>query len=136
MKLALLAVSSITAGGLISNLAGYTDDAIMVTISSVLSVILGSVINLADFHSIADSHKRSSDELWKIREDYRSLIVDFDSLSESERISRRDSLSERTGAVYSKAPPTGRIACFLAKRALDKGEQEITPQERDDFLRS
>lgn len=93
-------------------------------------------LNIADFRSVADSHKRTSDEFWKIREDYKSLIIDYDSLSESERISRRDILLQRIGAVYSNAPPTGSIACFFAKRALDKGEQEITPRERDDFLRS
>ena len=121
---------------MIFNLAGYADDAVLVTIASVLSVILGSVINIADFRSVSDSHKRAADELWKIREDYRCLIVDYDTLDDAERGGRRDRLSEKTGEIYSASPPTGCVACFLAKRALDKGEQEITPRERDDFLRS
>ena len=136
LKLALLIASSVTAGGLIFNLAGYTDDAVVITISSILSVILGSVINIADFRSVSDSHKRAADELWKIREDYRSLIVDYDTLDDADRRDRRDRLSEKTGEVYSASPPTGCVACFLAERAIDKGEQEITPRERDDFLRS
>lgn len=136
LKLALLVVSSVTAGGLIFNLTGYTDGAVIITFSSVMSVILGSVINIADFRSVSDSHKRAADELWKIREEYSSLIVDYGILSDAERRSRRDTLLEKTGKIYSASPPTGHVACFLGKRALDRGEQEITSQERDDFLKS
>lgn len=136
LKLALLITSSVTAGGLILDLAGCAYDAIMIAFFSILSVVLGSVINLADFRSLSDSHKRAADELWTIREEYRSLIVDYGMLSDAERRTCRNQLSEKTGKVYSISPPTGCVACFIAKRALGRGEQEITPAECDDFLKS
>ncbi len=90
LKLTLLIVSSLTAGGLILTLGGSYENTTLVTVFSIISVVLGSVLNVADLRSLSDSHKNAADELWKIREEYKTLVMDFEEMSTDERIRRRD----------------------------------------------
>ena len=92
-----ITLSAISTGGFIG--AIITSEAALTCIGGLFSTIL-LAINLffKDFNLLSEikQHRDASDELWMIREDYISLLTDFEVLSEAEITSKRDSLQKRT----------------------------------------
>ena len=74
-------------------------------------------------------HKSAADSLWRIREEYTSLLVDYPILSHDQRITRRDCLLNKTDVIYRTSPATGMIAKIIAMRALKSGEQTINSED-------
>lgn len=101
-------------------------------VSSLLSTIVSTIVNTMDFKTPKTNHKSAADALWRIREEYESLIVDYSTLDVNQRILRRNMLLQETDKIYRNSPATGPIAKFIAMRALKSGEQTI---DSDDFQR-
>ena len=102
---------------------------------------LGAIVSLAllilntytkNFNLIetAQEHKVASDLLWKIREEYVSLLTDFEIMDADKIMNKRDELQERTAEVYSNSPRTDIKSYRAAQKAL-KTEDEQTFSEEE-----
>ena len=131
-----ITLSAISTGGFIG--AIITSEAALTCIGGLFSTIL-LAINLffKDFNLLSEikQHRDASDELWMIREDYISLLTDFEVLSEAEITSKRDSLQKRTFEIYKTSPKTDSKSYSDAQRALKAEEEQFfTPEEIDKML--
>lgn len=125
-----------TAGVLTAIFGGYP--LIMSVISAVFTAI-SLALNLyargAQLGEKAEKHRVISNALWPIREDYYSLLTDFETLEVDQIIKKRDSLQEKVNNVYCNAPLTSSKAYKLAQAALkNEQEQYFEPGEVDKLL--
>lgn len=129
-------LSACTTCGLITVL--ITNNSIITIIGTIISVILLILNSLAKnfkFIEAAQEHKEASDLLWKIREEYVSILTDFDYLDENSIMLKRDDLQERTSTVYRKYPRTDEKSYKDTQKALKiDGEQTFTDNEIDCLL--
>lgn len=136
IKYAQIVLSAISTGGFIG--AIITNEEALTCIGGLFSTIL-LAINLffKDFNLVSEikQHRDASDELWMVREDYISLLTDFEVLSEAEIVSKRDLLQKQTFEIYKTAPKTDSKSYSDAKRALKTEEEQFfTPEEIDQML--
>lgn len=102
-----IVLSGITTSGFIVTI--FSDDNITSILGAIVSLallILNTYIKNFNLSGIAQEHKKASDLLWKIREEYVSLLTDFEMLDSDEIRNKRDGLQERTAEVYSNSPRT------------------------------
>ena len=130
--------SAISTGGIISSI--FINETI-VTILSVLCSTLLVGINLyyKDFNSISEIflHKKSASELWLIREQYISLLTDFDVLDEPAIRIQRNELQERVYELYKHTPKTDYKSYKAAQSALKQEEEQFfSTEELDKMLPS
>lgn len=79
--------------------------------------------------------KQAIHELWNIREDYYSLMVDFDCLSPTIIRIRRDQLQARVFRIYQQAPRTEEKDYRKARKKLKiDHEQTFSEEELDDLM--
>lgn len=80
----------------------------------------------------AENHKSTADDLWKIREDYLSLLSDIhdETIKVDEIKVIREALKEKTYELYKAALPSSRLAYFLARKSL-KMDEEFTFDEKE-----
>lgn len=133
----LIAFSAISTVGLISII--FASSPLVLAIVSSIFTAASLAINLysrgARLGERAEQHKRVANELWPLREDYVSLLTDFDELNETEIRQRRDSLKDKVAAIYSSAPMTSKHAYHLAQVALkEEEEQYFAPGEVDNII--
>ena len=75
------------------------------------------------------SHCKFVDQLWPIVQSYESLLVDSKtSLSKKEIEEKRDRLLVDTKNVYNSAPRTGKWDYCLAKKAIEKNEEQLVSE--------
>lgn len=80
-------------------------------------------------------YENVSDNLWLIREQYLSLLTDFEVLSEEDITAKRDELQKLTFEVYNKSPKTDAKSYAEAQKALKTEEEQFfTPEEIDKML--
>ena len=85
IKVGQIVLSGITTSGFVVTI--FSDDKIASIIGAVVSVgllILNTYTKNFNLSGIAQEHKKASDLLWKIREEYVSLLTDFELLSADE----------------------------------------------------
>ena len=83
----------------------------------------------------AKKHKDAADSLWRVRENYKSLIGDFEALSDEEIRSKRDALIEMVADVNEKYPGTDDKSFEKARKDLKEDEkQTFHPGEAERFL--
>ncbi len=124
-------------------LSALTTGSFLVTIFSneKISGIIGAILSLAllilntytkNFNLIEDAqkHQKAADLLWKIREEYVSLLTDFELLDSIEIMSKRDELQNRTAEIYANSPRTDSKSYAEAQKAL-KTEEEQTFVEKE-----
>jgi len=97
---------------------------------SILLLILNAYTKNFDLIETAQSHQKAADALWKIREEYVSLLTDFDLLEPTEIMERRDDLQNRTADIYAQSPKTDAKSYKEAQKAL-KTEEEQTFSEKE-----
>lgn len=126
IKICQIVLSAVTTSGFVT--AIFLDEKFVSIIGSVVSLVL-LIINTytKNFNLVetAQKHKEASDLLWKIREEYVSLLTDFELLEVDEIMSKRDQLQDRTSKVYSNSPRTDSKSYKEAQKAL-KTEEEQT----------
>lgn len=136
IKYTQIGLSAISTSGFLG--AMITNQVFMTCIGGIFSTAL-LFLNLyfKDFNLIEASrqHRIASDNMWLIREQYISLLTDFDVLSESDIIIKRDELQKLTFKVYIESPKTDAKSYYDAQKALKyEEEQFFTPQEIDKML--
>lgn len=98
-------LSAITTGGLLAAVIAKEE---WVTIAScVISTISTGITLYLKNYNLNDLIRQlhvSANEAWLIREDYISLLTDFDQLQESEITSKREELKHRVYELYKNVP--------------------------------
>lgn len=135
IKICQIVLSGITTSGFVA--AIVLDDNIASIIGAVVSLallILNAYIKNFNLSSIAQDHKKASDLLWKIREEYVSLLTDFEMMEPSEIRNKRDELQNRTAEVYRDSPRTDAKSYRAAQKALKEEEEQTFSEEEIDRM--
>ena len=131
IKLGQIILSAIaTTGFFVTIFSAEKIGSIIGAIFSLILLILNSYAKNFNLGEISQDHKVAADALWKIREEYVSLLTDFEILTVEEIMDKRNELQERTAAVYSTSPPTDSKSYMAAQKAL-KTEEEQTFSEHE-----
>ena len=69
-------------------------------------------------------HRNAANELWEIRECYKSLLVDYDDLDIEDIRSKRDTLITRTSEVNKKYPGTDEWSFSKAQKEISNYQFE------------
>lgn len=135
IKLWQIILSGVTTSGFV--VAIFSNDNVASILGALVSLallILNTYIKNFNLSGIAQEHKKASDLLWKIREEYVSLLTDFETLDESEIRNKRDELQERTAEVYSNSPRTDSKSYQAAQKALKTEEEQTFSEEEIDIM--
>ncbi len=104
-------------------------------ISAALSLGLNLYTKDAKLQVEAQKHKNAADDLWEVREQYTSLIVDLEVSSEERIREERDRLTKTVSEINRKYPKTNRRGYVLAQKALkEEEEQTFNVGEAESFL--
>ena len=131
IKVAQIILSALTTGSFLATI--ISDKVIAGVIGAVFSLgllILNTYVKNFNLVETAQEHQKASDLLWKIREEYVSLLTDFEILELKEIMLKRDELQNRTAEVYSNSPRTDSKSYKQAQKAL-KTEEEQTFAEKE-----
>lgn len=131
VKITQIVISALTTGSFL--VAIISNENLSATVGAILSLVLLILNTYAknfNLVEIAQEHQKASDLLWKIREEYVSLLTDFEILEMNEIMEKRDELQNRTAEVYSKSPRTDSKSYAEAQKAL-KTEEEQTFSEKE-----
>jgi hypothetical protein len=129
VKIAQIVLSAITTGSFLvtivssEKLAGFLG-----AIISIILLILNTYVKDFNLLEMVHEHQKASDLLWKIREEYVSLLTDFEILDMQAIMEKRDDLQNRSAEVYSNSPKTDAKSYAAAQKAL-KTEEEQTFSE-------
>ena len=77
-----------------------------------------------------NSHTNAANELWEIREAYKSLLIDFDDLEVEEIRTRRDKLTKAISRINKEYPGTDEKSFAQAQRDMPKYTFEDGEAER------
>lgn len=135
IKVSQIVLSAVTTSGFL--VAIFSDDNVASIIGAVFSLallILNTYIKNYNLSGIAQEHKKASDSLWKIREEYVSLLTDFEILDVDEIRNKRNELQERTAEVYSNSPRTDAKSYRAAQKALKTEEEQTFSEEEIDIM--
>ena len=123
-------LSAISAGGCLS--AIVTDQAELAWIGGIVSTLLlvvSGYLKDKDFATEQKEHRFVATKLWSIREEYLSLLTDFDALDEQDIVKKREELTKKTAKVYETAPQTDKKSYVEAQKALKNEEEQFFTQE-------
>jgi len=135
IKIWQIILSAFATGGFLTTIfysevvAGYIGALI-----SVILLILNAYTKDFDLSGKAESHQKAADQLWMIREEYISLLTDFDFLEASEIISKRDDLQNKTAGVYNNSPRADAKSYKAAQKALKKEEEQTFSEKEIDVM--
>lgn len=99
------------------------------TLISTLLVIINSYLKDLDKLYDAKSHLRSAKDLWLIKEDYISLLTDFDVYSTDIIRTKRDELLNKTSQIYREELNTSNSAYKKTRKALKEDDEQFFSQE-------
>lgn len=129
MKWWQLILSAISTGGFLGTVIINQQFLIWISgLCSTILLILNGYLKDKDIASEIAAHKKAGNDLWKIREDYLSLLTDFEVLSESEIAMKRDAMIERCAIAYATMPATDFDSYQKAQQALKNGEEQFFTQ--------
>lgn len=126
IKLWQIILSAVTTSGFIASIFSESiwTSILGATISLIL-LMLNMYIKNNNLLNKIKAHQDASNLLWKIREEYISLLTDFDILNLNEIMTKRDDLQNRTFEIYKQSPRTDPKSYKEAQKAL-KIEEEQT----------
>lgn len=131
IKIAQITISAITTGSFLLTIVSNEKIAgIIGAVLSLILLILNTYAKNFNLVEMAQKHQKASDLLWKIREEYVSLLTDFEVLEINVIMEKRDELQNRTAEVYSNSPRTDAKSYAEAQKAL-KTEEEQTFSEKE-----
>ena len=138
IKLWQIILSAITTAGFIGSVfgAGKIGAVIGVIVSTGL-LALNAYTKNYDLGELAQKHKQAANDLWIIREQYLSLLVDLAMREKPIEAlqSHRDVLVEQLHIAYSSAPSTTSDAYKEAQEALQhRQDMTFSDEEIDAFL--
>lgn len=136
LKWSEIILSAISAGGFLATV--ITDTAVLSWIGGLCStalLVLSSYFKEVDLVQVQKEHLNTSNKLWILREDYLSLLIDFDKTDYEAIKETRKRLKEEVAEVYNNAPITDEKSYTLAKEELQKKESQFfTRDELNNIL--
>lgn len=81
-----------------------------------------------------NQHRKAANTLWGIREEYVSLLVDFETLEDSEIQKKRDVLCNKVSEVNNHYPATDKKSYKAAQKALQKEEEQTFKENEVDSI--
>jgi len=123
-------LSAITTGGFLGVI--ISDKQVLAWTGGICATMLLALstylkdINLSE---IRDRHVQTSNSLWKLREEYVSVLTDFEYLPVETIISKRDKLLNSTAEIYDSAPLTDNKSYLEAQDALQNKEEQYFTQD-------
>lgn len=99
------------------------------TLISTALVVINSYLKELDHSGDSKNHLQTSKELWMIKNEYLSLLTDFDMLSMEDIRKIRDDLLQKTGNIYKNELDTDEKAYNEAQKALKDDEEQFFTQE-------
>ncbi|MCU5403828.1 SLATT domain-containing protein [Bacillus cereus] len=135
LKVWQIVLSSLTTGSFLATI--LTDAKIASAIGAFISVILlilNAYTKNFDLVETAQSHQKAADALWIIREEYVSLLTDFELLDVSKIMERRDDLQNRTAEIYAQSPRTDAKSYTAAQKALKTDEEQTFSDKEIDMM--
>ena len=123
-------LSAISTGGFVATV--IMDEAKIAWVGGMVStalLVVNGYLKSKDFASEEQKHIDVANSLWSIREDYISVLTDFDALSENEIMEKRELLKDRTAKVYENAIQTDKRSYAAAQQALQKEEEQFFHEE-------
>lgn len=128
-------LSVIVSGSITSTL--FYDAYYCKLISSSFAILL-AIINLYlkkyTLVEDAEKHQKSANELWKIREEYVSLLIDLSSLDTTEIVTKRNDLQNRVYEIYKSSLKTDYKSYKEARKALKKEEEQTFDEKEIDIM--
>lgn len=121
IKIAQIVLTALSTGGFLTSvMAGVEWLGWVGGLSS--SVALGLNLYTLNFNEVETikKHTEAANELWDIREAYRSLLVDFSGLSDEEIRAKRDELMAAVGKVNKNYPGTDAKSISQAQKDIEK----------------
>lgn len=135
IKAAQIVISAMTTGSFLGTIIFDKEvSAIIGAILSVILLVLNAYAKNFNLVEIAREHQKASDLLWKIREEYLSLLTDFEILDISEIMKKRDELQERTSKIYSNSPRTSSKDYKETQKALKTEEEQTFSEQEIDIM--
>ena len=125
LKWVQIILSAVSAGGFLGTIV--TDTTALAWIGGLCSTILlvlTSYFKDMDLTEKQNQHLDISNQLWLLREDYLSLLIDFPVLDITIVVEKRELLKERASKIYAEAPITDEKSYKLAQQALQKRESQ------------
>ncbi|MFD1992051.1 SLATT domain-containing protein [Paenibacillus nicotianae] len=124
-------LSALTTGGFLATiLTSEVIAGIFGAIVSIALLILNAYTKNFDLVETSQSHQKAADALWIIREEYVSLLTDFELLNDENIRKQRDELQNRTAEIYAQSPRTDAKSYKQAQKAL-KTEEEQTFSDKE-----
>lgn len=138
IKLSQILLSTFTTGGFIATLFGSGDIGAVIGLAlSTTLLVLNAYTKNYDLGELAQKHKQAANDIWLIREQYLSLLVDLSIGQKSLETlqEERDKLLASLSNVYAGSPSTTYAAYRKAQKALKQNEDmTFSDQEIDVFL--
>lgn len=128
-------LSAVTTGGfLVTIISSEKAAGFIGAIISLALLILNTYVKDFNLPEMIQEHQKASDLLWKIREEYVSLLTDFETLELEAIIDKRDELQNRTAEVYSNSPRTDAKSYTEAQKALKTEEEQTFSESEIDVM--
>ena len=138
IKVSQIVLSSITTGSFLFALFGFQQiGSIIGAVFSAILLALALYTKDYDLGARARKYRRVAAELWRVREEYLSVLTDLRAEQEVlENITtRRDALLDDLSSIYSRGLSTTSRAYKKAQKALQINEEmTISDDEIDQFL--
>ena len=140
LELALIITSSLTLAGILLPFvnAFYPEINFWFSIASaclsIIVVTLTIIIKTANHKERSYKHKNTANALWKLREEYLSLLADMKYIHVDDVRRKRDLLIQKTEEVYSCAPQTSAKAYKMAQKAINEEEEQFLSDEEIDNM--
>lgn len=135
IKITQIVLSALTTGTFLATI--ISDEKLSGIIGAFLSLLLLILSTYAlnvNLVEIAEEHKKASNLLWKIREEYVSLLTDFEILDTQQIVEKRDELQNRTADVYKSSPRTDSKSYKETQKALKTQEEQTFSEQEIDIM--
>lgn len=126
LKIVKLVLSGLSTAGFVS--AIFSNAKIVSILGIIISAtlfVITSILNEENMACSIASHNNAANQLWLIRENYVSLLSEFDNLSIEEIVKRRDELLLQTNKIYKNSPQTSSKAYEKAQEALKNNQEQF-----------
>ncbi|UQZ85394.1 hypothetical protein SK3146_04683 [Paenibacillus konkukensis] len=135
IKILQIVLSALTTGGfIVTIIADEKIAGILGALVSISLLILNAYTKNFDLVETAQSHQKAADALWIIREEYVSLLTDFELMDDSAVMAKRDELQSRTAEIYAQSPRTDYKSYAAAQRALKTEEEQTFSDDEIDVM--
>lgn len=118
IKVIQIVLTALSTGGFATLFLGIKWFSWIGGVSSTIALAINLYILHFDISEDIKNHYNAANELWDVREKYKSLLVDFDGLTLSEIRVKRDELMSMVSAINHKYPGTDSKSIANAKKKI------------------